>query len=108
MYVMIPDRNFENTAEWQKGLDEIGGAQNVLITNYRPDPSWDGHPVAQLAAGPHLDPAALIVQMVKTAGPDIGIIGTAMTEEDMAAILASPGTLICSAGGLSGRPPPGD
>jgi len=107
MYVLIPDRNFENTAEWQKGLDEIGGAQNVLITNYRPDPSWDGHTVAELAAGQHLDPAALIVQMVKTAGPDIGIIGTAMTEEDMAAILASPTTLICSDGGLSGRHPRG-
>ena len=68
MYVLIPDRNFENTAEWQKGLDEIGGAQNVLITNYRPDPSWDGHTVAELATAQHLDPAALIVQMVKTAG----------------------------------------
>jgi len=47
------------------------------------------------------------VQMVKTAGPDIGIIGTAMTEQDMAAILASPTTLICSDGGLSGRHPRG-
>src|SRR5262249_36985819 len=50
---------------------------------------------------------ALIVQMVKTAGPDIGIIGTAMTEDDMAAILASPATLVCSDGTLSGRHPRG-
>jgi N-acyl-D-amino-acid deacylase len=107
MYVLIPDRNFENTAEWQKGLDEIGGAQNVLITSYRPDPSWEGHTVAELATQQHLDPVALIVQMVKTAGPDIGIICTAMTEEDMAAIFARPTTLICSDGGLSGRHPRG-
>jgi N-acyl-D-amino-acid deacylase len=107
MYVLIPDRSFENTAEWQKGLDEIGGAQNVLITGYRPDPSWDGHTVAELAAREHLDPAALIVQMVKAAGPDIGIIGTAMTEEDMSTIFAGPATLICSDGGLSGRHPRG-
>lgn len=107
MYVLIPDRNFENTAEWQKGLDEIGGAGNVLITSYRPDPSWDGRTVADLAAQQHMDPAALIVQMVKAAGPDIGIIGTAMTEDDMAAILASPATLICSDGALSGRHPRG-
>jgi N-acyl-D-amino-acid deacylase len=107
MYVLIPDRNFESMAEWQKGLDEIGGAQNVLITGYRPDPSWEGHTVAELAAAQHLDAAALIVQMVKAAGPDIGIIGTAMTEEDMAAIFATPTTLICSDGGLSGRHPRG-
>jgi N-acyl-D-amino-acid deacylase len=107
IYVLIPDRNFDNVAEWQKGLDEIGGAQNVLITSYRPDPTWDGHTVAELAAQQHQDPAALIVQMVKTAGPDIGIIGTAMTEEDLAAIFASPATLICSDGGLSGRHPRG-
>jgi N-acyl-D-amino-acid deacylase len=107
MYVLIPDRSFENTAEWQKGLDEIGGAQNVLITGYRPDPSWDGHTVAELATREHLDPATLIVQMVKAAGPEIGIIGTAMTEEDMSTIFTSPATLICSDGGLSGRHPRG-
>ena len=107
MYVLIPDRHFENVAEWQKGLDEIGGAANVLVTNYHPDPTWDGHTVAELASAQHLDPAVLIVQMVKTAGPDIGIIGTAMTEDDMAAILASPATLICSDGMLSGRHPRG-
>jgi N-acyl-D-amino-acid deacylase len=107
MYVLIPDRNFDNVAEWQKGLEEIGGAQNVLITNYRLDPTWDGHTLAELAAQQQMDPAALIVQMVKAAGPEIGIIGTAMTEEDMAAIFASPATLICSDGGLSGRHPRG-
>lgn len=107
MYVLIPDRNFDNVAEWQKGLDEIGGAGNVLVTNYRPDASWDGHTVAELAAQQHMDAAALIVQMVKTAGPDIGIIGTAMTEDDMAAIFANPATLICSDGSLSGRHPRG-
>src|SRR5207247_393250 len=36
-----------------------------------------------------------------------GIIGTAMTEDDMAAILSSPATLICSDGTLSGRHPRG-
>src|SRR5262245_15884746 len=64
-YVLIPDRSFDNTAEWQKGLDEIGGPSNVLISNYRPDPTWDGQTLAQLAAAQHLDAAALIVQMVK-------------------------------------------
>jgi N-acyl-D-amino-acid deacylase len=107
MYVLIPDRNFDNTAEWQQGLEEIGGAQNVLVTNYRPNPAWDGKTLAALATAEHVDAAALVVRMVKNAGPDIGIIGTAMTEDDLAAILASPATLICSDGTLSGRHPRG-
>ena len=107
MYVLIPDRNFDNVAEWQKGLDEIGGPQNVLVTNYRPDPTWNGHTVAELAAAQHLDAAALIVQMVKTAGPEIGIIGTAMQESDMVAIFKDPAVIICSDGNLSGRHPRG-
>ena len=35
MYVLIETRDFENRAAWEKGFDDIGGAQNVLITNYR-------------------------------------------------------------------------
>ena len=107
MYVLIPDRNFDNVAEWQTGLDEIGGPENVLVTNYRPDPSWNGRTVAELAAAQHLEAAALIVQMVKTAGPEIGIIGTGMQESDMVAIFKDPAVLICSDGNLVGRHPRG-
>ena len=52
-----------------------------------------------------IDPPALIVRMVKAAGPGIGIIGTSMDEADMKAILAHPQVLICSDGQLSGPPP---
>ncbi len=107
MYVLIPDRNFDNVAEWQKGLDEIGGPANVLVTNYRPDPTWNGHTLAELAVTQHLDAAALIVRMVKDAGPEIGIIGTAMQEADMVAIFKDPAVIICSDGNLAGRHPRG-
>jgi N-acyl-D-amino-acid deacylase len=107
MYVLIPDRDFENVEKWRVGLEEIGGAGNVRITNYRPEPSWTGRTLAELAAEERLDPAALIVKMVKAAGPGIGIIGTSMEEADMQAILAHPQTLICSDGQLNGRHPRG-
>jgi N-acyl-D-amino-acid deacylase len=107
MYVLIPDRDFENTATWRKGLDEIGGPANVLVTSYRPDPTWNGRNLAQLAESEHTDAASLIVRMVKKAGPGIGIIGTSMDEDDMRAIFAHPGVLICSDGALSGSHPRG-
>jgi N-acyl-D-amino-acid deacylase len=107
MYVLIPDRDFENLDKWRKGLDEIGGAANVLVTSYAPDPSFNGHTLAELATSTRLDPPALIVDMVKKAGPGIGIIGTSMDEADMRAIVAHPRVLICSDGMLAGPHPRG-
>ena len=107
MYVLIPDRDFENVEKWRLGLEEIGGAGNVRITNYRPEPAWVGRTLTEIAAAERIDPPELVVRMVKAAGPGIGIIGTSMDEADMRAILAHPQTLICSDGQLSGRHPRG-
>jgi N-acyl-D-amino-acid deacylase len=107
MYVLIPDRDFENRQKWALGLDEIGGPQNVLVTDYRPDPSVNGKTLAEIATARGIDAAALIVEMVRAAGPGIGIIGTSMVEDDMRAILAHPQTLICSDGQLAGKHPRG-
>jgi N-acyl-D-amino-acid deacylase len=107
MYVLIPDRDFENVDKWRVGLDEIGGAQNILITSYGADATWNGRTLAELAAQEKVEPPALIVRMVKTAGPNIGIIGTSMEEADMRAIFAHPRVVICSDGQLSGPHPRG-
>ena len=107
MYVLIPDRDFENRAKWQTGLDEIGGPANVLITGYRPDPSFNGRTVEEVAKASGKDAVTTIIEMIRAAGPGIGIIGTSMTEEDLARIVVHPQVMICSDGGLSGRHPRG-
>jgi N-acyl-D-amino-acid deacylase len=107
LYVLIPDRDFDNRRKWEIGLDEIGGPQNVLITSYRPDTSFNGRTVAEIAAASGRDPVSLIIDMIHTAGPGIGIIGTAMTEHDLEKLFAHPQILICSDGGLTGRHPRG-
>ena len=80
---------------------------DVLISSYKPDPSWIGRTLADLAAERHIDAPHLIVQMIKDAGTSIGVIVTAMDERDMTAIFAHPATLICSDGELDGRHPRG-
>lgn len=107
MYVLIPDRDFENRAEWEKGLDEIGGAQNVLVTGYAPDSSYNGKTVAELAAAKGTDAVSLIIQMIREAGPDIGIIGTAMQEQDLDTFFRDPNVLFGSDGSPVGRHPRG-
>jgi N-acyl-D-amino-acid deacylase len=107
MYVLIPDRDFENRAKWETGLEEIGGPGNVLVTDYRPDPSYNGRTVEQIAQSLKKDAVTVIIGMINAAGPGIGIIGTSMTEDDLDRFFAHPQVLICSDGGLSGRHPRG-
>jgi N-acyl-D-amino-acid deacylase len=107
IYVLIPDRDFENEAKWRAGLDDIGGAEQVLVTNYRPDPAWNGRTLAELARASGKDPAALIVEMVRAAGPDIGIIGTSMDERDLETFVRHPQVLVGSDGQIVGPHPRG-
>ncbi|MDQ2665598.1 MAG: D-aminoacylase [Gemmatimonadota bacterium] len=107
MYVLIPDRNFENRHEWEVGLDEIGGAQNVMVTGYQPDSTLNGHTIAEIAQMQGKDPVTVIIQMMRTAGQNIGIMATAMDERDLARFVADPRVMFCSDGGLSGAHPRG-
>lgn len=107
MYVLIPDRDFENRHKWEVGLEEIGGPEHVLVTGYRPDSALNGKTIAEIARAQGKDPATTIIEMIRTAGPNIGIIATAMDERDLEKFVASPRVLICSDGGLSGAHPRG-
>jgi N-acyl-D-amino-acid deacylase len=107
IYVLIPDRDFENREKWTTGLEEVGGAQNVLVIGYRPDPAYNGRTIAQIAESTGRDAVTTIIEMIREAGPGIGIIGTSMIEEDMERIFRHPQVLICSDGGISGRHPRG-
>jgi N-acyl-D-amino-acid deacylase len=107
MYVLIPDRDFENRTKWEVGLEEVGGPQNVLVTNYRPNPAWNGKTVADIAQAQEKDPVTTIIEMMRASGNSIGIIGTSMDEADLARFAAHPLTFICSDGSLTGRHPRG-
>lgn len=105
IYVVIPDRDFDNRAKWEKGLADIGGAGNILVTSYRPDSSVQGKTIAEIARLRATDPISTIIDMIHTAGPDIGIIATAMDERDLNTIFADPRVMICSDGSPIGSHP---
>jgi N-acyl-D-amino-acid deacylase len=107
MYVLIPDRDFENRRQWEVGLDEIGGPQNVLVTSYAPNPAWNGKTVAEIAQLQGKDAVTTIIEMMRASGNSIGIIGTSMDEADLLKFAAHPLTFICSDGMLSGPHPRG-
>lgn len=107
MYVLIPDRDFENRRQWQVGLDEIGGPENVLVTSYAPHPAWNGKTVAEIAQLQGKDAVTAIIEMMRELGNSVGIIGTSMDDRDLTTLAAHALTFICSDGTLSGRHPRG-
>ncbi len=107
MYILIPDRDFENRRQWEVGLEEIGGPQNVLVTSYAPNTAWNGKTVAEIAQLEGKDAVTTIIEMMRASGNSVGIIGTSMDEPDLSRLAAHPLTFICSDGMLSGRHPRG-
>jgi N-acyl-D-amino-acid deacylase len=110
--VIIPTRNWDDRAAWEKGLAEIGGPKNVLLSTYTPDPSWTGKTLAALAQSTKKDPVTVIQEIVrKTHGAGAkgreSVVVTAMQEEDLRRFLAAPRVMFCTDGGLRGTHPRG-
>jgi N-acyl-D-amino-acid deacylase len=110
--VLIPSRDWDNRALWEKGLADVGGPAHILLTTYSPDPSWQGKTIADIAAATGRDPISVIQQIVHTAH-DPGktaresVVVTAMTDADLDAFIADPYIMFCSDGGLHGSHPRG-
>lgn len=110
--VLIPTRDWSDRAAWEKGLKDIGGAGNVRLTTYTPDPAWQGKTLAEIAAMTKRDPVTVIQEIVaKTRGAGAtgreSVVVTAMTEADLKQFLAAPHIMFCSDGALRGSHPRG-
>jgi N-acyl-D-amino-acid deacylase len=109
---LIPTRDWENRAVWEKGLAEVGGARHVLLTDYSPDPAWAGKTIAEIAGRTGKDPVTVIQEIVhRTHGEETGgregVVVTAMTEEDLRRFIAAPRVMFCTDGGLRSKHPRG-
>ena len=105
--VITPTRDWNDRAAWQKGLDEIGGPDNVLLSTYTPDPTWQGKTIAEIAHSTGQDAVTIIQEIVKnTHGEGAtgreGVVVTAMQESDLRQFIAAPHIMFCTDGGLSG------
>jgi len=110
--VLIPSRDWDNRALWEKGLADVGGAEHIFLSGYSPDPSWQGKTIAEIAKMTCKDPISVIQQIVHTAhdpgkSATESVVVTAMTDRDLDAFIADPHIMFCSDGGLHGSHPRG-
>lgn len=82
-------------------VDLIGGWDNVLIANVRAaeDKPAEGKRLGAYAKSLGRDPYELSVEMLKRNNASIGMVGFAMSEENLDRILAHPYGMVCSDGG---------
>ena len=82
-------------------VELIGGWDNVQISgvsNYA-DAAADGKHLGSFAKTQQLEPYALAVALLQRGKGNVGMVGFAMSEDNLARILAHPQGMVCSDGG---------
>ncbi|MFI5386162.1 MAG: amidohydrolase family protein [Fimbriimonadales bacterium] len=108
--VLTNSRDWGNKKVWEDGLKDVGGAQNVVLIRYTPDPTWVGKSLAEISKMTGKDPADLIMEAIdktKDGKGQEGIVCHAMREEDLRRFLAMPEIMFCTDGEIKGSHPRG-
>jgi N-acyl-D-amino-acid deacylase len=112
--VLVPDRDFYNPQKVEQAMVENGGAQNILIVNYAPEPALGGKTLAEIASHWQVTPVEAYMRIVRATadgdGPgkdDVNVLGTSMSEDDVRWFVAHPDIMFCTDGELDGAHPRG-
>jgi len=112
--VIVTDRDFFNSEKVRRAIADNGGAANLLITLYRPDPAMAGKTLEQTAAVWKVTPVEAYMRMIKATESKVAggeeqeeVIGTSMSEDDVRWFIANPRIMFCSDGELHGAHPRG-
>lgn len=108
--VLIPDKQYENPQRVAKGLADVGGASHITITEFKPNPSYAGHTLADLAKAAHISDVNMFIRLVRegnTANTEASIICQSMIDSDVKAFYQQPWVMVASDGGIGASHPRG-
>lgn len=103
--VLVPSRKHEDRNEVEKGLDNVGGAKNVLITSCAAHRDYQGKTLEEIAKSQNVSPVDVYIQIVKDGGA--GVVCNSMNETDIKNFYQRPWIMVSSDGGIGGRHPRG-
>jgi len=103
--VLIPNKKYDDPKSVARGLADVGGAQNVMITSYEKEPSYEFKNMAEIAAARGITPVDLFIEIAKNGGASV--VAKSMMDEDIRAFYAWPWTMVSSDGGIEYRHPRG-
>jgi N-acyl-D-amino-acid deacylase len=112
--VLVTDRDFFNPQKVAAGLANNGGAENIRLALYTPEPALAGKTIAQIAQIWGVSEVDAYMRIVKETMAELvspvemqSIIGTSMSEEDVRWFVSHPLITFCTDGELHGAHPRG-
>lgn len=103
--VLIPNRHHDDPPSVARGLADVGGAGNVLITGCKAHADYEGKTLEEIARASNRTPVAVYMQVVKDGGASV--VCRSMIEKDIRAFYTQPWVMVASDGGIGGRHPRG-
>ena len=107
---VFPDRDLDRRDGAEYILRDLLSPDDVLLPDFLPEPAYNGLTLAEIAEVRGADVETTLMDLLKAdteMGSESGMIGFAMDEPDIEAIMAWPHAVICSDGGLDGSHPRG-
>jgi N-acyl-D-amino-acid deacylase len=108
--VIVPDKQYENPKSVEKALADLGGADHLTITSFKPNPSYETHTLADLAKSNKLSAVDMYIRVIHegdAANTEAGVIGHSMIESDIKAFYQQPWVMVASDGGIGVAHPRG-
>ncbi len=107
---VFPDRDLDRRDGAEYILRDLLSPNDVLLPDFLPEPAYNGLTLAEIAEVRGSDVETTLMDLLKAdteMGSESLMIGFAMDEPDIEAIMAWPHAVICSDGGLDGSHPRG-
>jgi N-acyl-D-amino-acid deacylase len=103
--VLIPSRRHNDPAAVKRGLDDVGGATNVLITSCSAHRDYEGKTLEEIAREQKKSAIDVYIQIVRDGGASV--VCRSMKESDIRFFYRQPWVMVSSDGGIGGRHPRG-
>ena len=103
--VLIPSRRHEDPVAVKKGLDDVGGAGNVLVTSCRAHREYEGKTLDEIASQQRVSAVDAYIQIVRDGGA--GVVCRSMKESDIKMFYRQAWVMVASDGQAGGRHPRG-
>ncbi len=110
LVTLFPQRDLDRREGAEYILQDMLSPEGILLPDFRPEPAYNGMTIARIAGIRGTDPATTLIELLKAdaeAGGGSPMLGFAMSEPDIEAIMAWPHTVIGSDGELAGPHPRG-
>lgn len=108
--VLVPDKEYEHPSSVARALADVGGASHVTVTEFKPNPTYVGHTLADLAKANHLSDVDMYIRLIHegdAANTEAMIICQSMIESDIKAFFQQPWVMVASDGGIANSHPRG-